>query len=83
MGDGLFISCSLCPIPPWPLSYCTEETITGTLLAVEMVENLKPESLASMAQKVSNRVILAERLVTRGKEDNSKLVKKTPRFELF
>lgn len=49
-----------------------------------MVECLKPESLAFMAQKVSNRFILAERLVARGnREDHSKLVNETQRFELW
>lgn len=49
-----------------------------------MVESLKSESLAFMAQKISNRFALAERMVARGNcEDNSKLVNQTQRFELW
>jgi hypothetical protein len=60
----------------------SEEAIAA-LLAVKMVERLKPESLASMAQKVRNQFVLAEGLVARGKEDNPKLVSQTQRFELW
>jgi hypothetical protein len=49
-----------------------------------MVKRLKPEGLASTAQKVSNLFVLAERSVARGnREDNSKLVNQTQRFELW
>lgn len=49
-----------------------------------MFEILQPKSLASMAQKVSDRFALAERSVATGKrEDNSKLVNQTQRFELW
>jgi hypothetical protein len=60
----------------------SEEAIAA-LLAVKMVEKLKPESLASMAQKLRNQFVLAEGLVARGKEDNSKLVSQAQRFELW
>jgi hypothetical protein len=73
------------PFPPPDPSHAaqSEETIAGVLWQLDMVERLKPESLASMAQKVRNRFVLAERLVARGKEDNSKLVNQTQRFELW
>ena len=49
-----------------------------------MAERLKPESLASIAQTVSNRFVLAARSVARGSsEDNFQLVNQTQRFELW